>query len=267
MSAETETKYSTALCKGQGMISETLILLREWERGMSTMQLYKAVLESGAIPKATAARVRDIVSRVFAPRFLRDGAEPASRLKRLMDAGFSVDDFVQFFLIYCARAYPELRDFIVQVYWPRYSSGAGFLYRQDSDVFYRDAYENGKLPHKWTDTSRTKIARYLLSALTDFRLLGPAEKDRRAILSFGIRDFTTLYLVHDLHFGGTGDQNLLTHPDWSIFGLGPYDVLQELRAVADRGRFVVQHSGQILRIAWGFPTMEKFIDAAAKREL
>ncbi|MDF1659426.1 MAG: DUF1819 family protein [Verrucomicrobiales bacterium] len=260
---DTEPKYSTALCKGQGMVPETLTLLQEWEPGMSTPELYKSVLESGAIPKATAGRVKDIVSRVFAPRYLADDARPAKRLKKLLETGYGPDDLSQLFLIYCARTYPELRDFIVEIYWGRYAAGAEYLYRQDSDVFFRNAYESGKLPNKWTDGSRAKIARYLLGALTDFKLVGPAVKDHRQILSFGIREFTTLYLVHDLHFAGVGDQSLLAHPDWQLFGLEPYDVLQELRAVAGRGQFVVQHSGQILRIAWGFNTMEEFLDAAA----
>lgn len=261
------TKYSTALCKGQGMIPETLTLLEEWNPGMSAPELYEQVLSNGAIPKATAGRVKDIVGRVFAPRYLRGEAQPASYLKTLVEAGFDGEDLSQLFLIYCARTYPELHDFIFEVYWARYAAGAGYLYRQDSDVFFRNAYESGKLPNKWTDTSRAKIARYLLGALTDFKLVGPAVKDHREILSFGIREFTTLYLIHDLHFSGVGDAALLQHPDWQVFGLEPYDVLQELRAVASRGRFVVQHSGQILRMSWGFNTMEEFIDAAAKREL
>lgn len=259
--------YTTALCKGQGMVSETLTLLREWQPGMSSTDLAKAVLESGAIPKGTAGRVKDIVGRVFAPRYLNPSAAPATGLKRLLEAGYGVDELLQIMLLYCARTYPELRDFIVEVYWGRYAAGAGYLYRQDSDVFFRNAYESGKLPQKWTDESRTKIARYLLSALTDFRLLGPAVKDRREILPFALQEFTALYLVHELHFSGVGDQSLLNHRDWRIFGLEPYDVLQQLRAVASRGRFVVQHSGQILRIAWGFHTMEDFLDAAAQREL
>lgn len=266
-SVDPQLQYSTALCKGQGMVPETLTLLREWSPGMSGNDLYKAVLASGSIPKATAGRVKDIVSRVFAPRYLSGGGEPAKCLKRLVEAGYGVDELSQLFLLYSARAYPELRDFITEIYWPRYAVGAGHLYRQDSDVFFRNAYENGKLPNKWTDESRAKIARYLLSALTDFKLLGPPVKDHRSILSFTINEFTTLYLVHELHFGGVGDQGMMTHPDWQLFGLEPYDVLQQLRAVASRGRFVVQHSGQILRIAWGFSTMEEFLNAAAKREL
>ena len=259
-------KYTTALCKGQGMISETLTLLKEWTPGMSSTDLYKVVLECGLIPKGTASRVKDIVSRVFAVRYLSGDAEAAKNLKQLLAAGYGADELSQLLLLYCARAYLELRDFITEIYWPRYASGAGFLYRQDSDVFFRNAYESGKLPNKWTDDSRTRIARYLLAAVTDFKLIGPAVKDHRQILSFRIEEFTTLYLVHELHFSGVTDQNLMTHPDWQIFGLEPYDVLQELRAVASRGRFVVQHSGQILRVAWGFKTMEEFIDAATKRE-
>lgn len=264
---ENQTQYSTALCKGQGMVPETLTLLGEWTAGMSGNDLYKAVLKSGSIPKATSGRVKDIVCRVFAPRFLTCQAKPAAHLKRLLEAGYCADDLLQLLLIYCARTYPELRDFIVEVYWPRYAAGAGFLYRQDSDAFFLHAYESGKLPNKWTDTSRTKIARYLIACLGDFKLIGPAEKDYRRILSFRISEFTTLYLVHELHFAGVSDQNLMAHPDWQIFGLEPYDVLQGLRAVASRGRFVVQHSGQILRIAWGFSTMKDFLDAATKREL
>jgi hypothetical protein len=264
---ESESQYSTALCKGQGMVPETLSLLREWSPGMSSNDLYKIVLSGGSIPKATAGRVKDIVSRVFAPRYLSNDSKPATFLKRLLESGYGADELSQILLLYCARTYPELRDFITGIYWPRYAAGAGFLYRHDSDDFFRNAYESGKLSNKWTDESRTKIARYLLAALTDFKLIGPAVKDHRQILSFAIQEFTTLYLVHELHFSGVGDQGLMTHPDWQIFGLESYDVLEEMRAVASRGRFVVQHSGQILRVAWGFKTMEEFLDAATKREL
>src|SRR5690606_22023680 len=166
------------------------------------------------------------------PRYLTPDAGPAARLKRLLEASYGVDELLQLMLLYCARTYPELRDFIVEIYWGRYAAGAGYLYRQDSDVCFRNGYESGKLPQRWTDASRTKIARYLLAALTDFRLVGPAVKDRREILPFAMQEFTALYLVHELHFGGVGDQGLMNHRDWRIFGLEPYEVLQQLRAVA-----------------------------------
>jgi hypothetical protein len=110
------------------------------------------------------------------------------------------------------------------------------------------------------------------------QVLSKVEVEKLVVITSGIsflqkqyqkplQEFTALYLVHELHFGGVGDQGLLNHRDWRIFGLEPYEVLQQLRAVAARGRFVVQHSGQILRIAWGFHTMEDFLNAAAQREL
>lgn len=265
MAATLESKkYTTALCKGQGMISETITLLREWQPEWSATELARKVVAEGIIPRATSARVKDIVSRVFAYRYLVTGNQPASHLKRLVVHGAGSTILSQIFLLHSARAHPELHDFITMVYWPRYASGAKDIYRHESVDFYKAAYADGRLPHEWTDGSRTKIARYLLSTLTDFGLTGESRGEKREILPFPPKLSTVLYLTYDLHFQGVPDGQIPMHRDWGLFGLEAKDVLAELNRASSSGQIIVQHSGEILRIAWKHKTMEAFLDELAQ---
>ena len=77
-----EREYNTGLCKGQGMLPETLRLLQVWEPGMSSQQLAEKVRSQGLIPKATAQRVSDIVNRMFVPRYLCPNGQPAGWLRQ-----------------------------------------------------------------------------------------------------------------------------------------------------------------------------------------
>lgn len=256
--------YTTGLCKGQAMVAETITLLREWEPGMSPVELGKKVLADGVLPKGTASRVKDIVSRVFSFRYLIDYARPAERLKRLIEAGAGTSLLSQIFLIHTARAHPELHDFITMVYWPRYAAGAKELYRHESVDFYKQAYTDGRLPNEWTEGSRNRIARYLLSTLTDFGLTGPVTGDRREIIPFSIKSGTALYLTYELHFDGVADGQIPSHRDWKLFGLEPRDVMAELNRLSGTGQIIVQNSGEILHLSWKHKTMEPFLDELAQ---
>ena len=138
-----EGLYDVHLAKGQGMISETILLLNLWQPGVSPSKLRDKVVAEGILPKATAYRTSDIVTRVFAPRYLSGGDTPAKWLKTLVASGWQGDRLSQLFLIYTARANLILRDFINEVYWPHYRAGAHFVHRQEGVNFLKSASANG----------------------------------------------------------------------------------------------------------------------------
>jgi len=257
--------YSVALAKGQGMPSETILLLKTWREGMSAVELKRHVIANGLLPKATNYRTSDLVSRVFAPRYLSHGAVAAKNLKHLLALGFPADRLLQLFLIYTARANLILRDFITDVYWPHYNAGSRVLQRQDALDFMKSARAGGHMPKNWSDAMKTKMTRYLLSALTDFKLTRDLPKGRREIVPYNIQPATTLYLAHEAHFSGSSDHAVLEHGDWKLFGLDRQGVLDELRKVADQGHFIVQFSGDLLRISWKHKSMEECLDGIAQR--
>ena len=261
----TAGSYTVGLAKGQGMPSETIQLLKAWQEGMSAVELKRHVITEGLLPKATNYRTSDLVSRVFAPRYLANGATAAKNLKQLLALNFPADRLLQIFLIYTVRANLILRDFITDVYWPHYNAGSRVLQRQDALDFMKSARAAGHMPKNWSDAMKTKMTRYLLSALTDFKLTRDMPQGRREIVPYNIQPTTTLYLAHEAHFAGLSDHAVLDHADWKLFGLDRQDVLEELRKVADEGHFIVQFSGDLLRVSWKYKTMEECLDGIAQR--
>lgn len=257
--------YTTALAKGQGLLDETLSLLSIWEPGMTTKELSAKAIQEGLLGRATAHRARDLVTRTFAPRYLVEDARPARYLKSLLQAGASPNHLQQLFLIYTVRANLILRDYICQVYWTRYTSGAKMLGKQETLNFLENAYILGKLPTKWSESMMERVARYLGGCLENFGLLKNQRAGTREISPIHIRPLTSLFLAHELHFSGVSDDGILQHPDWQLFGLEMIEILRELQRVSSN-HFIAQFSGEFLRISWKYQMMEEAIRAIARSE-
>ena len=155
---------------------------------------------------------------MFVPRYLCPNGQPAGWLRQLVQKGVGVDRLNQLFLIYTAREHLILYDFIREVYWPRYSAGAQFLFREDSVNFIKTAQATGRIKTRWTEGNNIRIGRYILSALCDFKMVGQPKGDRRPILPFSVSPATIIYLAHELHFGGASDAQIPAHSDWELFG-------------------------------------------------
>lgn len=68
--AERKT-YSVAISKGAALLEETRMLAENLRPGESVSAFSKRVQENGILGNVTAYRTRDIVHRVFAPRYMK----------------------------------------------------------------------------------------------------------------------------------------------------------------------------------------------------
>jgi hypothetical protein len=253
-----EIKYTTALAKGQGIIEETLTLLRIWKPGMSAQGLVEVAVREGALRRATAKRTRDLIVEAFARRYLIDNGRPARQLKALLETGADSRELTQLFFIYTARANAIMKDFVSEVYWGKYSAGATYITKEDALSFLERAYSLGKLPKKWSEKMMLRVASYLGGCLADFQLIENRKTSSRKISPFSISSVTTLYLAHELHFSGNSDNAIPDHPDWSLFGLQKIETIRELQRVAN-DHFILQFSGELLRFSWKYKSMEDAI--------
>jgi len=251
--------YTTNLAMGLGLIEETKTLLDAWHEGMSPADLYEATLSEGLIRNLSAYRLRNVVSRCFAPRYLSRSTPPAIALKNVKES-LSLAEFSQLLFYYTSAANVILSDFIKEVYWPRYAGGYSTVSRSDAERFIWRAIDDGKTPSRWSDGMVVKTARYLTGCCADFGLLGDRKISDWKILPFEIQPKAFAFLVYDLHFLGVGDNAIIEHGCWQLFGLERDDVLEEMKRLSLKGLIIVQAAGSVVRISWNQPSMEALCD-------
>jgi BrxA len=265
MSQDAARPYSTELRKGRGAVAETLTLLGSWEPGMPSTELQALAVEQGIFGSSSAKRAQDLVSVVFARRYLADGGEPATYLKYLLECGADRAVLRQLMLVYTARRNPVLRDFISEVFWPAFAAGAEALRIGEAEGFLKRAAVDGRIARPWSEVMRKRIAGDLLSTLADFGLLEDLKRPTKPIRSYRLLPDTVLFLAHEIHLKGFSDNSILESPDWRLFGLAREDVVQQLDKVSRAGHYILQYSGDLLRISWRYQTMEECLDAIAGR--
>ncbi len=251
--------YTTSLLAGLGVINETRILLNLWEPGLMGHALFKKSLDSGQFPRLSARRLRNLVIECFAPRFLVKDDFPANVLKKLSNRLTSIE-FSQLLFLFTVRANLILADFIKDLYWVRYAGGHERIHNEESKEYVKQANMEGKTIQPWSISMIKSISAKLTRCCADFGLLEQGRKTVRKILPFRIEQRVAAFLAHELHFSGLGDNAVIAHPDWSIFGLQQEDVRDELKRLSLKGFFIIQTAGRVTRIGWNHKNWEGFID-------
>lgn len=241
---------------------ETKDLLSLWEEGTSAPKLFDLALKSGAFPTMTARRLSNIVGECFAPRFLAQQGAPAKHLKRLAGS-LSDRDLRQLLFLFTCRANEVLADFVREVFWPRYQAGAAVIDNDTARAFVQRAVDDGKTTTRWSEAMIRRVAAYLTGCLADFGLLEAGTRSSRKILAVRPAASLLLYLMHELHFSGKGDNAILQVEDWSLLGLGRDDVLDELKTLSLKGHFVLQAAGDAVAISWRYKDMDEVCDVIA----
>ena len=259
----TEQCYTAQLQAGLGLIEETVRLVSLWEEEMSGQRLLQCALESGAFPNLSARRLRNIVIEAFSPRYLTNDGLPAHILKTLIDR-FPKSELRQIMYLYTCRANLILADFVREVYWQAYSAGRETVTKDETRSFIKNAISRGRTNGSWAPSTVVRVSNYLLGACTDYGLLGPARREGRSITPFRSSHLTVSFLAHDLHFQGLGDNGVLHHNDWGLFGLNADDAMEALKRLALRGEIILQSAGGSARIGWKHRSMKDWADGHAE---
>lgn len=252
-----ERLYTTQLQAGLGLIEETKLILSIYEFGMSVAELHETSLKSGLFPLVSARRLRNIIAECFSPRYLKP--DVAQYLKKL-NITLTAPSFNQFLLVFTALANQILFDFIIEIYWNRYSSGRDTLSTDDAMDFVTNGVREGKTQKIWSDTTIKRVSSYLIGCCADYGMLSSNRSSVRQIQSIRLQEHTLFFFSYWLHFQNIGDNSIVNHKIWKIFGLEPGDVREELKRIAKRGWLIVQSAGDVTRVSWSFSSLEEVVD-------
>lgn len=249
--------YTTQLSAGLGLREETKGLFELWQPGMSSQDLYTVALESGAFPNITARRLRNIVSECFFPRYLRD-ENTAQHVKALLPK-LAPDEMTQIQYLYTARANFILAEFVKHVYWQKYSAGYPAILTEESKHFIQQGLQEGKMKKPWSETTVKRVSSYVMGCLVDYGFLEVINRTERRLSPPRMSESMAVYLAYELHFNGLGDNAIINHTDWQLFGLEPSDVREELKALAVKQHWIFQAAGSVVQISWAYKNMGEVV--------
>ena len=250
--------YTTQLSAGLGVIDETRTLLDLWQPGMKIPELFQIALDSGQFPNISARRLRNIVAECFAPRYLVVKDYPAILLKGLIKNVTSTE-LSQIMFLFTVRANVILADFIKKVYWIQYSSGQDTISNDDARDFVLQANQQGRTTSLWSGNTIKRVSTYLTGCLANFGMLETGRKSVRRIIPYRVEQKIIALLAYDLHFNGFGDNSVIAHPDWELFGLQKKDLRDEMKRLSLKGFFIIQTAGDVIRIEWKYNNWEELI--------
>jgi hypothetical protein len=261
----TDTKrfYTTQLGAGLGLIAETRALLELWQPTLDSSALYQVALHSGRFPNVSARRLRNIVMECFAPRYLVHNGLPAVHLKKLEHA-FTSQELGQLLFLYTCRANLIFADFVRQVYWDHYGAGHEVINNTDANAFVVQAVHDGTTQKPWSERMIKHVGSYLTGCCADYGLLEKGQKSERKILPFRLESRVAAYLAYDLHGAGLGDNSIMGHEDWALFGLDRNDVRVEFKRLSLQGYVIIQSAGEVTRLGWHYSSMEELTDVIAQ---
>lgn len=247
--------YNSNLLKGTGAVSETISLLSIYDRDTTKKSLLDYVLSTNFLSTNTEKRARDIVEKVFFNRYMQHNHLVPYWLRLTREKGLMVNQLSQLLYVYTLRENAILYDYVIKVLNPVKASGANYIPKSKADEFIKELNDNGTL--EWSSTSQVRMGQHMRGTLVDFNVIDLNGN----ILPFEANDFTVLYLMHELHFGGLSDIAIWEHEDWGLFNMDKYDVLQRIMNLSLKSGFIAQNSGDLLTISWKYNSMEEMINA------
>ncbi|MNP75138.1 hypothetical protein D3C76_1721440 [compost metagenome] len=82
----------------------------------------------------------------------------------------------------------------------------------------------------------------------------------RRILPFRIQPKVAAYLSYDFKFQGLGDNQILGHSDWQLFGLEREDARDQLKRLSLQGFLIMQSAADVTQISWTYKKMDEVIN-------
>jgi hypothetical protein len=259
MKASLPHVYTTRLLKAGAAIEDTRILLRYWTDTVPKEELTHRLVAENALGKTSRMRVKDVVTRIFIPRYVDGDPKEAWRYLKILElGGMDGSSMSALLLFHTARCERLLYDFVVEELFPRFMVGRDEISVDDTARFISDALVK-RDAENWTETVKIKVARGMLAALRDFGILqGKAKKKIRAPYLSPEAFAFIAFLVH-LHT--KSGERIVNSEDWRLYLLTPEAVERKFLEAHRLGYLSYRQAGNLRRIEFPYRTVEDMAHA------
>jgi len=253
---ESSYVYTTRLQKAGAAIEDTRILLRNWNDAIPVDQLTERLVSENVLGKASRMRVKDVITRIYIPRFVHGEPKDAWRYLQTLEVGAADSTTMASLLYYhTARSERILYDFMVEEVFTRFKVGHNEIGVEDavSYIFKSIAAEKGG--SAWTDTVSLKVARGMLAALRDFGILEGKAKKRITSVFLPTQAFSLIALILNQQLKSV--EKIIHSDDWKLYLMSPEAVERKLLEAHQLGYLGYKVAGDIKRIDFPYSSLEE----------
>ncbi len=233
--------YSARNASKGALIAETHQVFRAVASGKSVADLRAACL-GGELLRQSARETRNRIWDALYFRFFAWG--PPTWIIRDLAAASQGEAtspaFVGLVMLHCARRDHLTFDFVTERLWSIWRRGGSEVRRSDVLDFLAEARD--EQPSRWRETTRTKLAGNVLSALRDFGLLRGVQ--RKTLQRPVVPPEVALHLCRLLYAEGLRGRSLLEAADWRLFLWNIDDTARSLNQIAQSGAIHFERSGR-----------------------
>lgn len=259
---EYRRRYTSNLQKGGALIQECRTLLLEWSAQESLSHFENRVASNNLLGKVSRRRVRDIIKRIFVPRFDNNMTPGPDPLRRLVEMGASAAVVDRILYYHAALAEDLLYDFVTHFLYEKHAEGGFRISIRETEGFLAGIERAGQM-RRWTPAVRTRVARGLLAACRDFHLLEGANRKSFAPISIPMEVF--VYVAYHLKGKVASASKLLAHSDWRLFLLDQGAVERYFLSAHQENWLKYHSAGRVVRIDWSYSNISEVVDALAQR--
>jgi len=254
-------QYTTKILKGTALIEETTLLFAHWDINQSIEENLTNIRDSNVFGKASRSRIDDTLN-IIKQRYLTD-SDVIFALQYLVSQGCNKSTLNPIFYYFSLKNDPVLLD-TVTVILKEFLS----IHKYDiktSDLFpYFDLWtKEKKIQREWSENTRIRVARNILTTLRDFGILKGGTKKEISSLYLPNEAFSFIALSQ-LKCGESG-YALLKSLIWRIFFLET-GVVERFFIECQQDQLLrYDAAGDIIRVTFPTKTLSEFVHVILKR--
>jgi hypothetical protein len=249
--------FTSNIQKGGALLDDTRRLVEAWDLVMPAAANLTRIAHQNLLGKSSRARADDILLRILCPRFVDPGPDVIATLKQLVA---QPREFADACYYEASRDDTLLAAFAEGPLMTWHEAGRIVVNTREVVDWLGLLATKGCIP-SWSERVSVKVARGLLAAVRDFRILTGVVRKQFVPAHMTAKGFT--YVAFRLHEQGASSRSLLGSPVWRRWLLQPDRVAELFRQADQLGVLRYAEAGTVVRVDWRAGSLQDVVRAAA----
>lgn len=255
------THYTSKILKATAQLDDTKTLLTFWDDDASIEENFSRIREQNLLGKSSRSRVEDEL-KIFAQRYFFD-RDLTSALSLLVKNNISREVLHPILFYFSAKADNLLYDTTTEILQSYAMRGQKEVSTDEIIREIQKFVEEGKTTSHWSESTITRVAQHLMTALRDFGVL--EGKVNKKIVPYYLPNKAFAFIALYLYNEGNPGEKLVTHPDWNLFFLDSKLVERFFLECHQEGLLNYHGAGSVIRIDFPTVSLKEYADALTRK--